>query len=156
MPKLDRFAEAGYPFTRYADLVEYRGYPGNNGSPLDSGRVSLTWRVIFGAQTGYPALRIEAASPSEMGSLGNKDIILLGGFRTRNCETTWPAVFPSSISPNGMRLNDADSWWMKLRRSTWNPKGRTRQSIEDMLEADPGPQGFIAGSSLQPETTAAS
>ena len=44
-----------------------------------------------------------------------------------------------------MRLNDADSWWMQLRRSTWNPKGRTRQSIEDMLEADPGPQGFIAG-----------
>jgi hypothetical protein len=32
-----------------------------------------------------------------------------------------------------------------VRRSTWNPQGRTRQSIEDLLEADPGPAGLIAG-----------
>ena len=44
-----------------------------------------------------------------------------------------------------VRLADNDNWWLRLRRSAWNVAGRTRQSIEDLLEADPPPQGVVAG-----------
>jgi cellulose synthase (UDP-forming) len=126
MPKLERFAEAGYPFTRYADLSHTAVVLGNNTSPGTLGAY-LDLAGYFGAQTGYP------------------DVMLLARYSDSEMLNRVAGSLPVSISPNGMRLTDADSWWMQLRRSTWNPKGRTRQSIEDMLEADPGPQGFIAG-----------
>ncbi len=144
MPKLERFAEAGYPFTRYADLSRTAVIMGSNNSPGTLGTF-LDLAGFFGAQTGYPALRISVASPSEMESLTDKDLILLGRYSDAEMLNRGAEALPVRISPNGVQLTDSDSWWMQLRRSAWNPKGRTRQSIEDMLEADPGPQGFITG-----------
>ena len=80
-----------------------------------------------------------------MGSLADKDVILLGRYSDSEMVRRVAGSLPVSISPSGMRLTDEDSWWMQLRRSAWNPKGRTRQSIEDLLEADSGPQGLITG-----------
>jgi cellulose synthase (UDP-forming) len=144
MPKLERFAEAGYPFTRYADLSRTAVVMGSNDSPGTLGAF-LDLAGFFGAQTGYPALRISVASSSEIGSLTDKDVILLGRYSDSEMLNHLAEALPVRISPNVVRLTDADSWWLQLRRSAWNPKGRTRQSIEDLLEADPGPQGLITG-----------
>jgi cellulose synthase (UDP-forming) len=144
MPKLERFAEAGYPFTRYADLSKTEVIIGSNSSPGTLGAF-LDLVGFFGAQTGYPALRISVGSSSDMESLTDKDVILLGRYSDSEMLNRMADVLPVRISSNGVHLTDSDSWWMQLRRSAWNPKGRTRQSIEDMLEADPGPQGIIAG-----------
>jgi cellulose synthase (UDP-forming) len=144
MPKLERFAEAGYPFTRYADLSKTTVVMGSNNSPGTLGAF-LDLAGFFGAQTGYPALRISVASSSEMGSLVDKDLILLGRYSDSEMLNRVADALPVRISPNAVRLTDSDSWWMQLRRSAWNPKGRTRQSIEDLLEADSGPQGVITG-----------
>jgi len=144
MPKLERFAEAGYPFTRYADLSRTTVVMGSNNSPGTIGAF-LDLAGFFGAQTGYPALRISVASSSEMGSLTDKDVILLGRYSDSEMLNHLADALPVRISPNAVRLSDSDSWWLQLRRSAWNPKGRTRQSIEDLLEADSGPQGLITG-----------
>jgi cellulose synthase (UDP-forming) len=144
MPKLERFAEAGYPFTRYADLSKTAVVLGSNNSPGTLGAF-LDLAGFFGAQTGYPALRISVASSSEIGSLTDKDVILLGRYSDSEMLNHLADSLPVRISPSAVRLTDSDSWWMQLRRSAWNPKGRTRQSIEDLLEADSGPQGLITG-----------
>ncbi len=145
MPKLESFAEAGYPFTRYADLSKTAVVMGSNDSPGTLGAF-LDLAGFFGAQTGYPALRISVASSSEIGSLADKDVILLGRYSDSEMLNHLADALPVRISPNVVRLTDSDSWWLQLRRSAWNPKGRTRQSIEDLLEADTGPQGLITGS----------
>jgi hypothetical protein len=54
------------------------------------------------------------------------------------------SALPITLGQNTVRLTDDDNWWMKLRRSAWNPPGRTRQTIEDLLEAEPAPTGVIA------------
>jgi cellulose synthase (UDP-forming) len=144
MPKLERFAEAGYPFTRYADLSKTAVVIGSNDSP-GTLAAFLDLAGFFGAQTGYPALRISVVSSSEIGSMSDKDLILVGRYSDSEMLNRLTDALPVRISPNGVRLTDSDSWWMELRRSAWNPKGRTRQSIEDLLEADSGPQGIITG-----------
>jgi len=144
MPKLERFADAGYPFTRYADLSKTAVVMGSNSSAGTLGAF-LDLAGFFGAQTGYPALRISVVSPSEIGSINDKDMILLGRYSDSEMLNRLNGVLPIRISPIGMQLTDTDSWWMQLRRSAWNAKGRTRQTIEDLLAADPGPQGFITG-----------
>jgi cellulose synthase (UDP-forming) len=144
MPKLERFAEAGYPFTRYADLSHSAVVLGDNrGAGLLGSYLDLMG--FFGAQTGYPALGIATVAPSEIETVADKDLILLG--RYSDSEIVKPVVssLPVVVGQTSARLADDDNWWMKLRRSAWNPQGRTRQTIEDLLEADPGPIGVIAG-----------
>ncbi len=42
-------------------------------------------------------------------------------------------------------FSTSDNWWSRIRRSAWNVKGRTRQSIEDIFNSEPKPDGVIAG-----------
>ena len=53
MPKLERFAEAGYPFTRYADLSKTAVVMGNNDVRRNSWRVSRSGG-IFRRADGVP------------------------------------------------------------------------------------------------------
>ena len=144
MPKLERFADAGYPFTRYADLSQSAFVLGDNRAP---GLLSAFLDVMgfFGAQTGYPGIAITVAAPSEMKSLQDKDLILLGRYSDSELVEPVASALPLVVGQNAVRLSDNDNWWMKARRSAWNPQGRTRQTIEDLLEADPGPTGVIVG-----------
>lgn len=143
MPKLERLSEAGYPFTRYADLSQTAVAIGNANSP---GQISayLDLMAYFAAQTGYPGLRVTVVSPSAIDSLAGKDLILLGNFSDVAALNRFGDRFPLHFWNGTARIKDS-SWWMDIERSTWNLKGRSRQSIEDLLEADPGPQGLIVG-----------
>ena len=145
MPKLERFADAGYPFTRYADLSQTAVLLGDN---RDAGLLSSFLDVMgfFGAQTGYPVVGVTIAAPSEMKSVKNKDLILLGRYSDSELVKPMAGALPIVVTQNSVRLSDDDNWWMKLRRSAWNPQGRTRQTIEDLLEADRGSIGVIVGS----------
>jgi cellulose synthase (UDP-forming) len=144
MPKLERFADAGYPFTRYADLSQSAVILGDNRDPGLLGAY-LDVMGFFGAQTGYPAIGITVAAPSEMKSLKDKDLIVLGRYSDSQVVKPLGSAFPLAVTQNSVRLSDPDNWWMKVRRSAWNPQGRTRQTIEDLLEADRGPIGVIVG-----------
>jgi cellulose synthase (UDP-forming) len=143
MPKLERLAEAGYPFTRYADLSQAAVVIADNNSPGQIGAY-LDLMGYFAAQTGYPGVDVTVVQPSAVQSLVDKDLIFLGNFSDTSMLGGFDNRFPLHIWNGTVRIKDS-SWWMDLQRSTWNLKGRSRQSIEDLLEADPGPQGLIVG-----------
>jgi cellulose synthase (UDP-forming) len=73
------FSKAGFPFTRMADLSETAVL-----LPLSPGPEVLSLYLdlmgYFGAQTGYPVLRVQVASPSDSAELGGKDLLVLGTF----------------------------------------------------------------------------
>jgi cellulose synthase (UDP-forming) len=144
LPRLEHFAEAGYPFTRYADLSQTAFVLAHN-STSDQLGVYLDLMAYFAARTGYPGLRVTVVSPLGMRSLADKDLIVLGGYSDQTLADELRPNLPFSLSGNGPRLLGNDSWWMDLQRSAWNLKGRTRQSIEDLFEADSGSQGLIVG-----------
>lgn len=144
MPKLERLAEAGYPFTRYADLSQTAVVFANIHSASQISAY-LDLMGYFADQTGYPGLDVTVIPQSEMNSLASKDFILLASFPEAAVLERFGKESPLRASGGALRLNDDDRWWMDIRRSSWNLKGRNRQSIEDLLEADPGPQGMIVG-----------
>jgi cellulose synthase (UDP-forming) len=80
-----------------------------------------------------------------MKSVKDKDLILLGRYSDSQMVKSLGSALPLLVTQNSVRLSDHDNWWMKVRRSAWNPEGRTRQTIEDLLEADRGPIGVIVG-----------
>jgi cellulose synthase (UDP-forming) len=79
LPNLRLFAKAGFPFTRMADLSQTAVLLPASPGPEVTG-LYLDLMGYFGVQTGYPALRVQVATPADAAGLGDKDLLLLGTF----------------------------------------------------------------------------
>jgi len=79
LPNLRLFAKAGFPFTRLADLSQTAVLlPSAPASEVTA--LYLDLMGYFGAQTGYPTLLVQVATPADAASLGDKDLLVLGTF----------------------------------------------------------------------------
>ena len=78
MPNLALFANAGYPFTKFADLAE-------TAVVLPAAAATKDYEALFfllgrmGRSTGVPALRYQLVGPAEAAKLGDVDLLLIGG-----------------------------------------------------------------------------
>ena len=68
LPNLRLFAKAGFPFTRMADLSQTAVLLPSAAGPEVTG-LYLDLMGYFGAQTGYPALRVQVVSPADAAQL---------------------------------------------------------------------------------------
>lgn len=78
MPSLRAFANAGFPFSRYADLAQtvvlVQPDP-------EAGQVSAMLNALgnIGAQTGYPALRVQMSDDWNQAKTSDADLLMIGG-----------------------------------------------------------------------------
>lgn len=79
LPSLKLFTNAGYPFTRYADLSQTAVLLPESVSE-DGIALYLNLMAHFGAQTGYPAIRVSVGYASQAEEYRDKDILLLGTY----------------------------------------------------------------------------
>ena len=77
MPNLQYFVNSGFPFTRMADLSETAVVVPDrlNGVEISS-FLNLMGRI--GALTGYPPVRMTVIRPDAIGSMPNKDFLVIG------------------------------------------------------------------------------
>ncbi|BAN96875.1 cellulose synthase BcsB [Plautia stali symbiont] len=144
MPSLGAFASAGFPFSRYADLAQ----------PLvlvpakpESGEVSTLLDALgaIGAQTGYPALRVQMRDDWRNAKDHDADLLLIGSIppdcrRTRRSICWWiaravpstchlaraarptchcqPASAPPKAKPASVRAVRSAPWLASSRRFT--------------------------------------
>jgi cellulose synthase (UDP-forming) len=126
MPNLQLFANAGFPFTRMADLAEtiviLPAAP-------SSDEISLYLHLMshFGAQTGYPALRVTVAGPNDVIRKA-RDYLVLGTVANQPAFRSLQAVLPVTLDARGLHVRPAhrylsflsaieDSlspWWARL------------------------------------------
>ena len=107
MPNLAAFANAGYPFTRLADLSESAIVLPNNPGDQDLSNV-LTLLGRFGASTGYPALHAQIIAPGAVQQHADRDLLLLGGANSQPLFKQWRANLPvgQDGQSNRFRLTD--------------------------------------------------
>ncbi|ALV93972.1 MULTISPECIES: cellulose biosynthesis cyclic di-GMP-binding regulatory protein BcsB [Pantoea] len=78
MPSLGAYANAGFPYSRYADLAQtlvlVQPKPNN-------GEVSTMLNALgaIGAQTGYPALRVQMSDNWQQAKDKDADLLMIGG-----------------------------------------------------------------------------
>ncbi|MBK0126926.1 cellulose biosynthesis cyclic di-GMP-binding regulatory protein BcsB [Pantoea sp. S61] len=78
MPSLGAYANAGFPYSRYADLAQtlvlVQPKPAN-------GEVSTMLNALgaIGAQTGYPALRVQMSDDWKQAKDQDADLLMIGG-----------------------------------------------------------------------------
>jgi len=130
MPNLELFANAGYPFTRLADLSDTTVVLPAVPSPEE---IALYLHLMshFGAQTGYPVLRVTVDGPNAVLTNG-RNYLVLGSLADQpafnSLAPQLPVAFDSSgihIKPESGYLADASSIDAAMTRWLAHLVGRT-------------------------------
>jgi cellulose synthase (UDP-forming) len=115
MPNLELFANAGYPFTRYADLNQTTVVLPDQPSP-QSLELYFTLLAYFGAQTGYPALRVAVAGPADLHPGLDNDLLLVGSATNEPWMQQVNTLLPVRIDGDQLELRQAPGMFAHLRQ----------------------------------------
>lgn len=120
MPNLSAFANAGYPFTRMADLSETAVIiPDTPGVADISTYLSLMGRM--GESTGLPVYGLTVGKAADVQRVGDKDLLLLGGTSNQPLLSQWAGNMPFSASGQIRTFSLSD--WI-LKRMPWYEEPR--------------------------------
>ena len=113
MPNLGVFKDAGFPFTRMADLSETAvvlpDHPGI--AELDA---FLTVLGRFGQSTGYPAVGVQVIEAAQVASAADKDLLVFGSGNNQPLLTLWADRLPA-YDANGQQKFHLSDLPMRLR-----------------------------------------
>ena len=142
MPNLEIFANAGFPFTRYADLnattVILPPMPTEQEIEM-----FLTLMGHFGRQTGYPGLRVTVAGPGSMVSGAKTDFLVLGTGDDQPAFDRLSRYLPVSLGNGKVQVHDTQGFLAPLHRAWW--KRSLAQTESGELVASGAPDGIIEG-----------
>ena len=106
MPNLALFANAGFPFTKYADLAETTVVMPDAATPGDiEAMLFLLGRM--GRMTGVPALRVAVAHAAEALKAGDRDLLVIGGSTGAGVLAQWGRSLPALIEQSRRELTPA-------------------------------------------------
>ena len=126
MPNLELFANAGFPFTRFADLAQTKVILPAQASPAELG-LYLSLMGYFGEQTGYPTVRVQVSDASELGQ--DVDYLVLGTGADQPAFDRLKDRLPVVPHAGGYTVKDTsgifhaiqNAWWQvaELRPQWW-------------------------------------
>jgi len=103
MPNLELFADAGFPFTQFADLSETTVVLPEVPSVEE---ISLYLHLMghFGAQTGYPALRVTVDGPNAV-VRSDRNYLVLGTVARQPAFSSLNAILPVTFESDGIHVH---------------------------------------------------
>jgi cellulose synthase (UDP-forming) len=114
MPNLELFSNAGFPFTQFADLQKTTVLLPE--SP-DAKEIALYLYLMshFGAQTGYPGLRVSVASPNTaIGS--DRDYLVLGMVGNQPAFASLDSLMPVALGASGIQVKPEQGYQATIDR----------------------------------------
>jgi len=130
LPNLETFANAGFPFTRYADLSETTVVLPPTPSEQEI-EAFVTLMGHFGRQTGFPALRVVVAGADAMHQGARTDFLILGAGDDQPAFDKLSGHLPVALHSGQVQVHDTqgffapmlhNAWW-KLRTNEHNESG---------------------------------
>jgi cellulose synthase (UDP-forming) len=104
LPRLELFADAGYPFTAWADLGRTAIVISDRPTRGEYEAV-LNMLGAFGAQTGAPAPAVSVTTAAALESVGDKDLIVFGTAADQPILRRWEDHFPLKLLENGFSVD---------------------------------------------------
>jgi len=143
MPNLEIFSNAGYPFTRLADLSDTAVVLPDSPQPEEI-EMYLTMMGHFGAQTGYPVLNVTVTNAAGMKG-STKDLLVMGTVDDSPAIAQMDPYMPVRIESNGVHIQDTQGFFNPLEHAWW--KVRSSDHIETgKLETAGGlPDALVEG-----------
>jgi cellulose synthase (UDP-forming) len=116
LPNLEIFANAGYPFTRRADLSDTAVVLPDSPSPEEI-ELYLTLMGHFGAQTGFPALGVTVTNAD--GMKGDKDYLVLGTVDDSPAINKLNSHLPVQIKSDGLKVQQSEGFFNFSQHAWW-------------------------------------
>ncbi len=144
LPDLELFSNAGFPFTRKADLADTAVVLPDTPTP-DEVETYLTLMGHFGAQTGYPVLNVSVTNNDGMKADSGKDYLVLGTVEDQPALNRLNASLPVVIDGSGLHIQDTQGFFAPIQHPWW--KVRSSDHIQSgQLETAGGlPDALIEG-----------
>lgn len=142
MPDLEAFSDAGFPFTRMADLSETVVVLSDAPDEKELS-VYLTALGRMGESTGYPATGVTVVKAAESQKVGDKDILLVGA--ADSLKRVWGQYLPEYGAAEKKQFGTSD---LVYRTSDWvspNPRDRIQDLQNEIQYASEGRSGLITG-----------
>jgi len=138
MPNLAAFGNAGFPFTRMADLSESAIVLPDNASEVDFSNV-LTLLGKLGAATGLPTLRVALTTAAEAKQKhADRDLIVLGAPKTQPLLRDWASHLPVGEGADGRRFRLSD--WLVNKLPGFLSFDARRTDLQTTAEVTVQPQ----------------
>ncbi len=113
LPRLELFADAGFPFTRWPDLSRTAVVMPNTPTPAEY-ETLLDMAGFFGAQSGALASALTVTTAVHLDRIKDKDFVLIGTPYSQPLLSQWADKMPLTLSSPGMRMNESAAWTLLL------------------------------------------
>ena len=144
LPNLELFSNAGYPFTRKADLSDTAVVlPDTSGA--DEIETYLTLMGHFGAQTGYPVLNVDVTNADGMKTDGRKDYLVLGTVEDQPALSKLNPSLPVMVDGSGLHIQDTQGFFAPLQHAWWKVRSSDRIQSGQLETAGGLPDALIEG-----------
>jgi cellulose synthase (UDP-forming) len=142
MPNLELFANAGFPFTRRADLADTVIVVPTTPTAKE---ITLLLYLMshFGTQTGYPALRVQIAGPEAV-MRGDRDYLMLGDVSDQPAFSSLYAALPVTFDAQGIHVKQPKGY-LAMLRAYWRRITGVASPGTDISNADGVPDLLIEG-----------
>ncbi len=144
LPDLEIFANAGYPFTRKADLSDTAVVMPERPSAEEI-EIYLTLMGHFGAQTGYPVLHVTVTNSDGMRADGRKDYLVLGTMDDQEAIGRLNPSLPVGVDGSGLHIQDTQGFFSQLQHAWWKVRSSDRVQSGELETAGGLPDALVEG-----------
>jgi cellulose synthase (UDP-forming) len=144
LPNLEIFANAGYPFTRRADLSDTAVVLPDIAAPEEI-EMYLTFMGHFGAQTGYPVLNVSVTNSDGMKSDRSKDYLVIGTVDDQAAIARLNSSLPVGVDGSGLHIQDTRGFFAQLQHAWWKVRSSDRVQSGQLETAGDLPDALIEG-----------
>jgi cellulose synthase (UDP-forming) len=118
MPNLEIFSNAGFPFTRLADLSETTVVlpPTPTEQEIET---FITLMGHFGRQTGFPGLRVTVAGPDALQDGAKTDFLIIGAGSDQPGFDKLATRLPVSLGSGQVQVRDTQGFFVRLLHNAW-------------------------------------
>jgi cellulose synthase (UDP-forming) len=113
LPRLELFAAAGYPFTRWPDLSRAAVII-PSAPTLAECETLLDMAGFFGAQTGALATGLTVTGVDHLDRVQDKDLVVIGTADSQPLLSKWADRMPLYLSGLDMRVSEGAAWTLLL------------------------------------------
>ena len=144
LPNLETFANAGFPFTRFADLSETTVVLPATPTEQEI-ETFVTLMGHFSRQTGFPAFRVNVAGPDALQNGARTDFLVIGtgddqpGFDKLN------GTLPVALRSGQIQVHDTQGFFVKVLHNAWWKLRSGEHTESGDLTASGTPDAVIEG-----------
>jgi cellulose synthase (UDP-forming) len=143
LPNLETFANAGFPFTRLADLAETTVVL--PGAPTEQEiETFVTLMGHFSRQTGFPTLRVTVAGADALQDGAHTDFLIIGTGDDQPAFDKLNNNLPVALRSGQIQIHDTQGFFAPLHKAWWKVQSGEHTDSGD-LTASGTPDTVIEG-----------